>query len=126
LGAALDLITSPEADGRRARLARNGARLRTGLCALGYNTEPSRSQIVPLQPGTEERICRFQRLLDRRGVFGAAFIPPSVSRGRCVQRLSVHSELTDADLDRVLDACAAVRDEAGLHDWKSTRRLAAA
>jgi CAI-1 autoinducer synthase len=123
LTAALGLITA--GDDRRERLARNSAVLREGLTALGYNIAPSQSQIVPLQPGTEAMICRFQRLLDAQGVFGAPFIPPSVGRNRCVQRLSVHSELTDAELSRVLDACAAVRDEAGLYDWKSTRRLAA-
>ena len=124
LGAVLELIRG--ADDRRERLAHNAGRLREGLTALGYNVAPSESQIIPLQPGTEERICRFQRMLDAQGVFGAPFIPPSVGRNRCVQRLSVHSELTGEELTRVLDACAAVRDEAGLHDWKSTRRLAAA
>jgi len=124
LTAALGLIAG--ADDRRERLARNAEWLREGLTALGYNIAPSQSQIIPLQPGTEELICRFQRLLDAQGVFGAPFIPPSVGRNRCVQRLSVHSELTGAELTRVLDACAAVRDEAGLYDWKSTRRLSAA
>ena len=123
LGAVLKRILT--ADDRRERLARNAAVLREGLTALGYCIAPSESQIIPLQPGTEERITVLQGLLDAEGVFGAPFIPPSVGRNRCVQRLSVHSELTDADLARVLDACAAVRDRAGIQDWKSSRRLAA-
>lgn len=124
LAAALDLIIG--ADDRRERLARNAAVLRDGLTALGYDVSPSESQIIPLQPGTEPRISLFLNLLDAEGVFGAPFIPPSVGRDRCVQRLSVHCALTDDDLSRVLDACAAVRDEAGVQDWKTTRRLAAA
>ena len=124
LSAALSLIIA--ADDRRARLAYNADRLRESLAHIGYATEPSQSQIIPLQPGTEERICRFQGLLDRRGIFGAPFIPPSVPKDRCVQRLSVHCELTDTDLDRVIDACAMVFFEAGVPDWKSTRRLVAA
>jgi CAI-1 autoinducer synthase len=124
LAAVLDLLVS--ADDRRDRLARTAALLRAGLSALGYNIAPSQSHIIPLQPGTEERICLFQRLLDAHGVFGAPFIPPAVGKNRCVQRLSVRSELTDSELSRVLDACAAVRDKAGVQDWTSTRRLAAA
>ena len=81
---------------------------------------------MPLRPGTEARISLFQRLLDARGVFGAPFIPPSVARDRCVHRLSVHCALTDEDLARILNACAAVRDEAGLADWKTIRRLSVA
>ncbi|MFI5805089.1 alpha-hydroxyketone-type quorum-sensing autoinducer synthase [Streptomyces sp. NPDC051561] len=124
LAAALRVLTT--ADDRRARLERHSRRLREGLTALGYHIAPSESQIIPLQPGTEPGVRRLQQALDARGVFGAAFVPPSVPARRCVQRLSVHSELTDADLDRILDACAAVRDEVGLRDWRSTRRLAAA
>jgi CAI-1 autoinducer synthase len=124
LSAALSLIIA--ADDRRARLARNADLLRENLALIGYSTEPSQSQIIPLQPGTEERICRLQGLLDKRGIFGAPFVPPAVPKDRCVQRLSVHCELTDTDLIRVLDACSAVYAEAGVPDWKSTRRLVAA
>jgi CAI-1 autoinducer synthase len=110
------------ADDRRERLLRRSAALRAGLTALGYAVAPSESWIVPLQPGTEQRISLLQHLLDGEGVFGAPFIPPAVGRNRCVHRLSLHSELTDRDLERVLDACALVRDKAGVQDWKSTRR----
>ncbi|MFD3515523.1 alpha-hydroxyketone-type quorum-sensing autoinducer synthase [Streptomyces sp. NPDC058657] len=120
LAAALGVLST--ADDRRKRLEHNSRRLREGLTALGYRTAPSESQIIPLQPGTEAGVRRLQQALDARGVFGAAFVPPSVPTRRCVQRLSVHSELTDADLDRILHACEAVRDEVGLREWKSTRR----
>ncbi|GAA0650867.1 hypothetical protein GCM10010174_88260 [Kutzneria viridogrisea] len=114
------------ADDRRSRRARNALVLRDGLTGLGYNIAPSGSQIIPLQPGSEQALCLLQRLLDAQGVFGAPFVPLAVPANRCAQRLSVHSELTESDLQRVLDACAAVRDEAGLRTWKSTRRLVAA
>ncbi|MFJ4876873.1 alpha-hydroxyketone-type quorum-sensing autoinducer synthase [Streptomyces sp. NPDC088745] len=124
LAAALRVLR--EADDRRERLDHNARVLREGLTELGYNVTPSESQIIPLQPGTEHGVRVLQQALDARGVFGAAFVPPSVPNRRCVQRLSVHCELTAADLDRVLEGCAAVRDEVGLAAWKSTRRLAAA
>lgn len=124
LSAALDVIA--DSDARRKRLEHSSQVLRDGLTALGYNIAPSESQIIPLQPGTEPGVRLLQQSLDAHGVFGAAFVPPSVPARRCVQRLSVHCELTEADLNRVLDACAAVRDEARVQDWTSTRRLTAA
>ncbi|MFF0739728.1 alpha-hydroxyketone-type quorum-sensing autoinducer synthase [Streptomyces sp. NPDC004111] len=124
-GLATALVVLAGADDRRMRLAHNSRRLREGLRELGYHIAPSESQIIPLQPGTEAGVRRLQQALDARGVFGAAFVPPSVPARRCVQRLSVHSELTDADVDRVLDVCADVRDEVGLREWRSTRRTAA-
>jgi CAI-1 autoinducer synthase len=124
LGAALELVLA--ADDRRDRLTRNADLLRSGLTSAGYNIEPSQSQIVPLRPGTEELLCRFQTALDARGVFGAPFLYPAVARNGATLRLSVHSELAEDDIARVVDACTAVRDEAGLTEWKSTRRLAMA
>jgi CAI-1 autoinducer synthase len=121
LSAALDLIL--DGDDRRRRLARNAAVLRAGLTERGYNISPSESQIISLWPGTEDRLCRLQTALDARGVFGAPFAYPAVSRNSSALRLSVHCELTDDDLDRILEACATVRDEVGLSGWKSTRRL---
>jgi CAI-1 autoinducer synthase len=124
LTAALDLIQSGEH--LRERLSRNAALLRSGLTELGYNITPSESQIIPLRPGPESMLCRLQTALDARGVFGAPFAFPAVGHNSTALRLSVHAELTDADLHRILDACAAVRDEAGISEWKSTRRLLAA
>ena len=120
LGAVLKRILT--ADDRRERLVRQSAALREGLTAIGYSVAPSESWIVPLQPGTEQRISLLQHLLDGEGVFGAPFIPPAVGNNRCVHRLSVHSEVTDDDVDRIVDACARVRDKVGVQDWKSTLR----
>jgi CAI-1 autoinducer synthase len=121
LAAALELIL--DGDDRRHRLASAAALLRAGLSELGYNIAPSESQIIPLRPGTEDMLCRLQTALDARGVFGAPFAYPAVGHNSTALRLSVHSELTDDDLDRVLNACAAARHEVGLSSWKSTRRL---
>jgi len=124
LAAALDLIES--GDYLRERLSRSAAILRSGLTGLGYNITPSESQIIPLRPGSESMLCRLQTALDERGVFGAPFAYPAVGHNSTALRLSVHAELTEGDLHRILDACAAVRDEAGISEWKSTRRLTAA
>jgi CAI-1 autoinducer synthase len=38
-------------------------------------------------------------------------------------RFTLNSELTDAQVDRVLAACADVREELQLDAWPSTRRM---
>ena len=121
LAAVLDLVRAGE--DRRTRLARNAADLRDGLTGLGYNISPSESQIISLRPGTEDRLCHLLAALDKRGVFGAPFAYPAVATHKSALRLSVHSELTEADVTRALDACAAIRADVGLSEWKSTRRL---
>lgn len=121
LDAVLDLVRT--GDDRRTRLARNAADLRDGLTSQGYNISPSESQIISLRPGTEDRLCRLRAALDARGVFGAPFAYPAVAMHKSALRLSVHSELTEVDVTRVLDACAAIRADVGLSEWKSTRRL---
>lgn len=124
LGAVLNLVLTGEAG--RERLARNAREVRAGLTGLGYNVAPSESQIISLRPGPEASLARLQAALDARGVFGAPFAHPATAPGNTALRLSVHSELTQDDLTRILRACAAIRDEVGLAHWKSTRRLAAA
>ena len=121
IAAVLDLVRTGE--DRRTRLDRNAAELRDGLTGLGYNISPSESQIISLRPGTEDRLCRLKSALDERGVFGAPFAYPAVAMHKSALRLSVHSELAEADVTRVLDACAAIRADVGLAEWKSTRRL---
>jgi CAI-1 autoinducer synthase len=120
LTAVLDLIEG--GDRRRARLYRIAAELRDGLTVLGYNITPSESQIISLRPGTEDRLCRLLSALDSRGVFGAPFAHPAVAMHNSALRLSVHAGLTGDDVARILDACASIRDEAGLATWKSTLR----
>lgn len=120
LAVVLDLVQ--RGDERRARLHRSAEELRDGLTTLGYNITPSESQIVSLRPGTEDRLCRLQSALDSRGVFGAPFAHPAVALHNSALRLSVHAGLTGADVARILDACASIRDEVGLATWKSTLR----
>jgi CAI-1 autoinducer synthase len=37
-------------------------------------------------------------------------------------RFTVNSDLTLAELDRVIEVCADIREEVGLAQWPSTRR----
>ena len=113
------------ADDRRIRLAGLARRLRAGLRELGYDTGASESQIVSLQPGEEWRTMKLRDALEARGVFGSVFCAPATPVNASLLRMTVHSELTEQQIDQVLAACAAVRDEVCLEEWGSTRRLRA-
>jgi CAI-1 autoinducer synthase len=105
LHAALEVIRV--ADDRRIRLHAIARRLHAGLQAIGCSTRPSLSQIIPLQCGTEANLAAVQWVFDNRGVFGSPFLAPAIPPDQAILRLSAHAALTDADIDRVLEASAA-------------------
>jgi CAI-1 autoinducer synthase len=111
-------------DWRRQRLHRNAAWLRESLDEIGYNVDASDSQIIALESGTEQQTILLRDALEARGIFGAPFCAPATPKNRACIRLSVHTDLTDNDLDRVARVCAEIRDEVGVADWPSTRRKA--
>lgn len=116
----LDLVQ--QADDRRARLQANASFLRNQLTELGYNVDCTASQIIPLEAGPEQRTMVLRDALEARGVFGAIFFAPATPANRSVVRLSVNADLTDHELQRVVDVCAEIRDEVDLKNWPSTIR----
>jgi CAI-1 autoinducer synthase len=106
---------------RRRRLQASAARLREGLSALGYDVSPSRTQIIPLVAGPVPRTVALRKALERHGVIGAVFLEPATPRNGSLVRLSVTSGTTDAELDQVLAACAAIRDEVRPEEWRRPR-----
>ncbi len=120
LEAALALIRG--ADAERLRLHRNAWRIRSGLHELGYFVSSGTEQIIALEPGREPLALILREALAAHGVFGAIFCPPATARHRAILRLSIHCALSEEDLHRTLDACAAIRDEVKLGEWRSTRK----
>lgn len=110
---------------RRTKLASNAHYLRTQLTQLGYNLNGSVSQIVALESGTEERTIVLRDALESRGIFGSVFCAPATAQNRALMRLSVHASLKQAELERIVRVCEAIRDEVGLDQWASTRRMRA-
>ncbi|MEE4359981.1 MAG: alpha-hydroxyketone-type quorum-sensing autoinducer synthase [Pseudomonadales bacterium] len=110
------------ADDRRQRLHANADRLRAGLTELGYNLDLSRAQILGLEAGPERRTIVLRDALESRGVFGSVFCAPATPKQRSLIRFTVHSELTEEELDRIIAVCAEIRDEVALDEWPSTRR----
>ncbi|MBC7859802.1 MAG: hypothetical protein H7Z39_13715, partial [Burkholderiaceae bacterium] len=48
---------------------------------------------------------------------------PATPKNRSLVRLTLNAGLREADIDKLLAACAAIRDEVDLESWSSTKRL---
>ncbi|MDP2823567.1 MAG: 8-amino-7-oxononanoate synthase [Sulfuritalea sp.] len=103
--AALDLV--PGMDEERARLARNSQHLRDVLAQRNYDTLASSTQIIPVVIGSEEDALAAAQRLEDAGVLAVAIRPPTVPEGSSRLRLTLHSNLGEEDMQRLLDAVAA-------------------
>ena len=119
---ALDIVVSEP--WRRRKLHRNHAYLRQGLDGAGYNVDACDSQIISIEAGLPEDVIAFREALFARGVYGSVFCPPATAKNRCLMRFTINCGLTRDDLDRVIAVCAEVRDQVGMHRWRSTRSRA--
>jgi 8-amino-7-oxononanoate synthase len=103
IDAALDVIRDePE---RRERLATISRRLRSGLRAQGWPVAPFETDptpIVPLVVGESEMAIGLSMRLRDAGFAAPAIRPPTVAPGSSRVRLSLHADLTDDQIDRLL------------------------
>ena len=109
-GAALDVVAREPA--RRQALADNAAYLRRGLEAQGFAIGGD-THILPIMLGDNARTVAFAAALRRHGVLVHAIRPPTVPRGTARLRVTPIATHTRAQLDRALDAFAAVGREFG-------------
>jgi CAI-1 autoinducer synthase len=94
---------------RRTRLHEVSATLREALTGLGYDLRGSGAHIMSLPAGPDETIIQLRDAMEEHDVFGSVFCPPATARNRTALRLSLHCDLTDHDIDRILQAAEAVR-----------------
>lgn len=87
-----------------ARLHSNVARLRQGLADLGFDCPPSPTAIIPIMIGDAAEAIRKSRRLMELGVMVIGFAFPVVPQGEARLRVQVSAGLTDADIDRALEA----------------------
>jgi CAI-1 autoinducer synthase len=120
LDATLDIIQTE--DWRRQKLHANANYLRVHLSEMGYNVEDSKSQIISLEPGPEQRLMIVRDALEEHGIFGAPFLPPATSKNRTLMRFTLNCGLTEHELNRIIQACDDIRERIGLAEWPSTRR----
>jgi 8-amino-7-oxononanoate synthase len=111
-GAALDILESePE---RRQQLWRNTRFLMDGFTSLGFSTGDSRTPVIPIIVGDDERAFAMTRRLHEEGVFVNPVVSPATPPGRALLRTSCMATHTEAHLSRALEACAKVGREFGV------------
>lgn len=119
--AAIDFVAA--ADERRVALHVKAMALREELGTLGYNVSDGSEQIIALEAGPEPKTLALRKLLERHGVVGAMFCAPATPKNRSLVRLTLNAGLERAQLHRIVEACAAIRELADVENWSSTRRL---
>lgn len=108
---ALDIVDrEPE---RRARLASLTARFRAGAEALDLRLLPSDTPIQPLLIGAAEQAVVWSDALRARGLWVPAIRPPTVPPGSARLRVTLSAAHDEAQVDRLLDALAAVQRALG-------------
>lgn len=100
--AVLDILeTQP---GLRKRLWEITTRMRTSYQAMGYDTGPSQTPIIPILIGDDEKGFMLWKLLRDEGIFTTPVIYPAVSQGHALIRTSYGAGHTDEELDAILAA----------------------
>jgi len=98
--ATVDIIqTEPE---RREKLWNITKKMKSGFQALGYNTGPTETPIIPVMVGNDEMAFRLWRLLREDGIFTNPVIYPAVPKGQSLIRTSYSATHTEEELDTVL------------------------
>lgn len=110
--AALDIIEAEPF--RRHRVFDLAESLHNGLRAVGFRTGGSQTPIVPVQIGDAELCLRFWTGLLAEGVFTNAMVPPGVPVGGALIRVVVTAAHTAEEVDRVVEAFAAVGRRLGV------------
>ena len=118
--AAVDFIS--RADARRAALHRNTQEVRARLSELGYCIDDGTEQIIALEAGPEPKTLVLRKALEARGIYGAVFCAPATPKNRSLVRLTLNSGMSEAEIDKLVAACADMRKEVDLENWSSSTR----
>jgi 8-amino-7-oxononanoate synthase len=98
--ATLDIIKNePE---RRERLWQITQKMKPGFQAMGYNTGPTETPIIPVIIGLDELTFMLWKFLKEDGIFTNPVVYPAVPKGQALIRTSYSATHTDEELDTVL------------------------
>ena len=98
--ATVDIIqTEPE---RREKLWNITKKMKSGFQALGYNTGPTETPIIPVIVGNDEMAFMLWRSLREDGIFTNPIVYPAVPKGQSLIRTSYSATHTEEELDTVL------------------------
>jgi len=98
----------------RNKLMENTAYYRSKLAKLGFDVLPGEHPIVPVMFYEAFTAGEFAKRMLEKGVYVIAFSFPVVPKEKARIRTQVSASHTREDLDRVLDAFAATKQEMGL------------
>jgi len=99
--ATLDIIEKePE---RRKRLWEITEKMKSGFQAMGYDTGPSETPIIPLMIGEDVRTFMLWRYLREAGIFTNPVIFPAVPPNQAMIRTSYSASHSDLELNTVLE-----------------------
>jgi CAI-1 autoinducer synthase len=118
--AAIDFVRCAEQ--RRAALRQVTRTVRAGLSQLGYCIDDGSEQIIALEAGAEPKTLILRKALEARGIYGAVFCAPATAKNRSLVRLTLNSGLHSGQIDKLLAACADMREEVDLAGWPSSSR----
>jgi len=93
--ATLPLIRA--ANDRRGHLANLSHTLRHDLQMIGCDVGRSTTHIIPLVLGSEEKSLQIEYKLREYGILARAIRPPTVAKGECRLRFSLHAGIRDVD-----------------------------
>lgn len=112
LEATLEVIK--QGDDRREHLFKMADRLKAGLCRLGISIR-SESQIIALETGEEANTEKVRDFLESYGVFGAVFCRPATPKNRNLIRLSLNSDVTEKQIDKIIHVCRLAQQHEELY-----------
>jgi 8-amino-7-oxononanoate synthase len=112
--AALDIMENePE---HCERLWEVTERMRNGLQAMGFNTGPSVTPIIPVIIGGMEETFLAWKMCFEAGLYTNAVVDPAVPPDQCLLRTSYMATHSDDQIDRALNILGEVGRELGLID----------
>ena len=87
---------------RRKRLWEITAKMRNGFQAMGYDTGPTETPVIPVIIGDDERAFMLWKMLRELGIFTNPVVYPAVPHGQALIRTSYSASHSDEELDIVL------------------------
>jgi len=100
--ATLEIIeTEPE---RREKLWGITKKMKSGFQAMGYNTGPTETPIIPIIVGSDELAFMLWKLIKEDGIFTNPVVYPAVPKGQSLIRTSYSATHTNEELDTVLQS----------------------
>jgi len=110
--AVLDLLESD--DGLRTTLHHNASRFRKGMSELGFDLKPGEHPIIPVMLGDAKLASDMADRLLQHGIYVIGFSFPVVPEGQARIRTQMSAGLTDEQIDRAIQAFAAVGRDLGV------------